>query len=153
RSTDWWSMSMLSGRRRELRRRDCRQWTADDGFNRSPCATAASSSVRGVVRHYSIAELAVTEPSWVADYVAHVTPMVEARGGRYLARTPHVERIEGERAVPRLVLVIEWPSKADADAFYESDEYRPYREARIAGSVGEFLLVAGEDVNGVAQIG
>lgn len=39
-----------------------------------------------------------------------------------------------------------------AEAFYESAEYRPYREARIAGSHSEFFLVAGEDVNGVARI-
>jgi hypothetical protein len=32
------------------------------------------------------------------------------------------------------------------------DEYRPYLESRLAGSTGEFLLVAGEDVNRVAKI-
>jgi hypothetical protein len=31
-----------------------------------------------------------------------------------------------------------------------ADEYRPHLQARRAGSTGEFLLVAGEDVNGVA---
>lgn len=39
-----------------------------------------------------------------------------------------------------------------ADAFYESAEYRPYREAGRAGAESEFLLVAGQDVNGVAGI-
>ena len=39
------------------------------------------------MKHYAVAELEITDPAWVADYVANVTPMVERRGGRYLART------------------------------------------------------------------
>jgi uncharacterized protein (DUF1330 family) len=60
------------------------------------------------MRYYAVAQLDVTDPSWVRDYVSEVTPMVERRGGRYLARS--------------------------------------------AGARSEFLLVAGEDVNGVARI-
>jgi uncharacterized protein (DUF1330 family) len=36
------------------------------------------------VKQYAIAQLDVTDPAWVRDYVADVTPMVERRGGRYL---------------------------------------------------------------------
>jgi len=104
------------------------------------------------VKHYAVAELDVTDPAWVRDYVTDVTPMVQRRGGRYLARTPRIERIEGERELPQVLLLIEWPSKQAADEFYESEEYRPYREARRAGARNEFLLVAGEDANGVARI-
>lgn len=71
--------------------------------------------------------------------------MVERRGGRYLARTGRAERLEGEREPRQVFLLIEWPSREVADAFYESEEYRPFREARISGSVGEFFVVAGED--------
>jgi uncharacterized protein (DUF1330 family) len=104
------------------------------------------------MNYYAIAELDVTDPSWVRAYVADVTPMVESHGGRYLARTSRVERLEGERDSSQVVLIIEWPSKEAADAFYESEEYRPYREARRGGARNEFFLVAGEDVNGVARI-
>jgi uncharacterized protein (DUF1330 family) len=104
------------------------------------------------MKYYAVDEMDVTERGWARDYVANVTPMVERRGGRYLARTTTVAKIEGERSAPQLFLIIEWPSKDVADEFYDSDEYRPYREARQAGSRNEFFLVAGEDVNGVAQI-
>lgn len=63
-----------------------------------------------------------------------------------------IEKIEGERPAPQAVVLIEWPSKEIADEFYASDEYRPYREARRQGARNEFLLLAGEDVNGVARI-
>jgi uncharacterized protein (DUF1330 family) len=104
------------------------------------------------VKYYSVAEMEITDRSWVAEYVKNVTKMVEQRGGRYLARTSKVEKVEGERKLPQLFLIIEWPSQESAKAFYESEEYRPYREARIAGAKNEFLLVAGEDVTKTAQI-
>jgi uncharacterized protein (DUF1330 family) len=97
------------------------------------------------VKQYTVAELEVTDPSWVRDYVNDVTAMVEAHGGCYLARTPQAELFEGEREPLGIVLLIEWPSREAVDAFYESEAYRPYREARRAGSRGTFLLVAGED--------
>jgi uncharacterized protein (DUF1330 family) len=37
-------------------------------------------------------------------------------------------------------------------SFYESEEYRPYRQNRIAGAKCEFLLVAGEDITKTALI-
>ncbi len=104
------------------------------------------------MRYYAVAEIDVTDPSWIRDYVANVTGMVERRGGRYLSRTGRIEKIEGERTAPQAIVLIEWPSKEVADEFYESEEYRPYREARRQGAGNEFLLVAGEDVNGLARI-
>ncbi len=104
------------------------------------------------MKQYTVAELEVTDPSWVRDYVNDVTAMVEAHGGRYLARTPQAELFEGERELPQLMLLIEWPSREAAEEFYESEEYRPYREARMAGSRGAFLLVAGEDSTARASV-
>lgn len=104
------------------------------------------------MKHYAIARLEVTDPAWVRGYVAAVTAMVERRGGRYLARTPRLEQLEGDGRPPQLALLIEWPSRDAALAFYDSDEYRPHRERRRAGSTGDFQLVAGEDVNGVAAV-
>lgn len=104
------------------------------------------------MKYYSVAELDITDRSWVSAYAKNVTPMVERFGGRYLARTPNVEKIEGQRKLSQIFLIVEWPSKEVATAFYESEEYRPYREARIAGAMNEFVLVAGEDINGLARI-
>ena len=84
------------------------------------------------MKFYSVAEIEITDPGWVRDYVKNVTGMVEAHGGRYLARTSNVERWEGERKIPQICLLLEWPSKEAAKAFYESEEYRPYRESRLA---------------------
>jgi uncharacterized protein (DUF1330 family) len=104
------------------------------------------------VKYYSVAEITIIDRSWVRDYVTNVTEMVERHGGRYLARTPRFDTIEGDRRSGRIILIIEWPSKAAAESFYRSDEYQPYRERRIAGADNQFLLVAGEDASDVAHI-
>jgi uncharacterized protein (DUF1330 family) len=104
------------------------------------------------MKYYAVAELNITDRGWVRDYVQNVTPMVERFGGRYLARTGNIEKLEGDRKLPQVFLIIEWPSHEQALAFYESAEYRPYREKRLAGSQGEFVLIAGEDVNKLAHI-
>lgn len=103
------------------------------------------------MKYYTVAEIDITERGWIRSYVQHVTPLVEQYGGRYLARTPNFEKIEGERR-PQIVLLIEWPSREAAKAFYESEAYRPYLESRKAGARTESVLVAGEDVNGVARV-
>jgi len=78
--------------------------------------------------------------------------MVERSGGRYLARTPKIEKIEGARKPLQMCVILEWPSKEAAVSFYESEAYRPYRQNRLSGAKNEFLLVAGEDVTKAAQI-
>ena len=94
----------------------------------------------------------MTDPGWVRTYLQNVTRLVEQRGGRYLARTSEIVKLEGERKTPQIFLIIEWPSKDVAKGFYECDEYRPYRQSRIEGAKSEFLLVAGEDMTKTAQI-
>jgi len=95
------------------------------------------------MKYYLIAEIEVTDQSWVSEYIKNVTGMVERRGGKYLSRTPKVERIEGERKPAGIFVTVEWPSKEAAVAFYETEEYR---QNRIAGARNEFFLVAGEDI-------
>jgi uncharacterized protein (DUF1330 family) len=103
------------------------------------------------MKYYAVAQLDITDPGWIREYVEHTTRLVEGHGGRYLARTANVERVEGDGKLRQIHLIIEWPSKEAAEAFYESAAYKPYLDSRRRGSTGEFVLIAGEDVNGVAR--
>lgn len=82
----------------------------------------------------------ITDPKWVNEYLMAVTPLVKKFEGRYLTRTPNVALIEGE-AKPQFSLVAEFASQESAQAFYDSDEYAPYKAMRQAGSQSQFLLV------------
>lgn len=104
------------------------------------------------MKHYHIVELEITDQSWVAAYVQNVTKLIEQRGGRYLARTSNVQKLEGERQVPKLMVIVEWPSKEAAEAFYASEEYCSYLRNRLKGARNEAILVAGEDITKTAHI-
>jgi uncharacterized protein (DUF1330 family) len=97
------------------------------------------------MKTFALVELTVTDPAWIASYTPEVTRLVEAHGGRYLARTSQVERLEGEDAAPQVVVLLEFPSREALMGFYESEDYRPHLEARLAGSKSRGLLFAGED--------
>ncbi len=98
------------------------------------------------MKYYAVVELNITDDSWMEDYTPNVTALVKKHGGDYLARTMTMERVEGDRALPGAFAIIEWPSKEAAEAFYSDPEYQPYLKSRLAGSTGEFTLVAGEDI-------
>ena len=104
------------------------------------------------MKYYSVAELEITDPRWVPEYVKNVTGLVERHGGRYLARTSQIEKVEGGRAVPQIYLIIEWPSSEAAHTFYDCEDYRPYRQSRVNGSNAEFLLVTGQDDSKLAKM-
>ena len=60
------------------------------------------------MKYYVVGEVEITDQSWVPDYIRNVTEMVERRGGRYLARTSIVERMEGDRKPPQILVILEW---------------------------------------------
>ena len=98
------------------------------------------------MKYYMIAEVHVHDRAWVPDYLADVDPIVRAYGGEFLARSPKVERLEGEGAPAGVVTAIAFPSRQAALDFYTSEAYRPYREARQAGASTRMVLVAGMDI-------
>jgi len=98
------------------------------------------------MKHYLVAELNVSNDNWVPSYLENVTRLVEQNGGRYLARTPKIEKLEGDRQIPNIFAIIEFPSKEAATSFYTSAEYQPYLRARQQGASTAMVLVAGEDI-------
>ena len=96
--------------------------------------------------YYAVAKVTLKDDAWVPAYLETVTALVHKHGGKYLARTPNMDQIEGQHPAPNVFVIIEWPSKEAAEAFYNDPEYKPHLDKRIAGSDSEFTLVAGEDM-------
>lgn len=92
------------------------------------------------MEHLIIVEADITDPGWVREYLAKVTPIVISYGGSYITRSSAVELLEGDRR-PQYVLVAKFPSKDSALAFYHSEAYASYKAARQNGSSSNFLLV------------
>ena len=91
---------------------------------------------------YVVVEVTVTNPEPYAAYRDLATASVARHGGRFLARGGAITPLEGDWQPQRLV-IIEFPSVAAAQAFYQSDDYQEALQIRLANSVGRALIIDG----------
>lgn len=111
------------------------------------CSDGSHSVNRSdTMTYYAVISVTITDDSWVEGYLPAVTALVHKHGGRYLARTMTIDRLEGDAEPPSVFVIIEWPSKEAAQAFCADPEYQPYLQKRLAGADNDFVLVAGEDI-------
>jgi uncharacterized protein (DUF1330 family) len=54
-----------------------------------------------------------------------------------------MERLEGEGKLPSVIVVLEFPTMAQARAWYNDPEYAPLIKLRQSGSDLDFILVEG----------
>lgn len=78
----------------------------------------------------------------LARYRELSAPAVAEHGGRYLARGGRFAVLEGQWQ-PQRVVVVEFPSFAAAQAFYDSESYRAARAAREGLAEFDMLVVEG----------
>jgi uncharacterized protein (DUF1330 family) len=92
---------------------------------------------------YIISRVQIRDADAMRRYVAEAPATVAAFGGRYHFRGGNVVALEGVWEHDRLV-VLEFDTKADALAWYESDVYRPLRDLRQASADTIILLADGD---------
>jgi len=97
---------------------------------------------------YLIADIKVTDDSWVPDYATHVHKLVEKHGGKYLSRSGNIETMEGADKDSTLIAILEFPTREALNGFAADPEYAPYGQARQAGSVSNFHLIDDTDIAG-----
>jgi uncharacterized protein (DUF1330 family) len=91
---------------------------------------------------YVIANVDVTDPARYEDYKRMVPPTIAAFGGRFLARGGDVHVLEGAWT-PRRLVIVEFPSLAQARAWWESAEYGPAKALRQATATSDLVIVEG----------
>ncbi|CAN1569448.1 COG5470 Uncharacterized conserved protein [Paracoccaceae bacterium] len=97
---------------------------------------------------YLIADITVTDGTWVPDYAARVHHLVERYGGSYLSRSGNVEQLEGEQPDSTLVALLQFPSRQAVMDFAGDPDYAPFAKARQAGSASRFRLIDDTDLAG-----
>lgn len=97
---------------------------------------------------FVIADVKVTDDSWIPDYAANVHHIVHKHGGKYLARSANIATVEGEGLDTTLVALLQFPSMAAVQAFAGDPDYAPYAKARQAGSVSRLHVLDDTDVAG-----
>lgn len=73
-------------------------------------------------------------------YVAQVEPTLAPFGGRFLARKPEPEMLEGG-APPSRSVILQFPSVEQAKAWHASPAYQPVMKLRQSASQGILLLL------------
>ena len=97
---------------------------------------------------YLIANVKVTDESWIPEYAAKVHGIIAKHGGKYLSRSGNVRAIEGERPDTTIVALVQFPSMDALEAFVNDPEYAPFAEARQAGSVSRLYAIDDTDLAG-----
>ena len=97
---------------------------------------------------YVIADVKVTDESWIPDYAAHVHDIVQTHGGKYLSRSGNITTIEGEGLDTTFIALIEFPSMEAVQAFASDPTYAKYLQARQAGSISRLHVIDDTDVAG-----
>jgi uncharacterized protein (DUF1330 family) len=91
---------------------------------------------------YLIANIDVTDREGFERYRLAVPAVIAAHGGRYLVRGGAIQAMEGQLPLKRLV-ILEFPSMAAAQGFYDSADYAPLLALRLASTKGDVVLVEG----------
>lgn len=91
---------------------------------------------------YVINDMDVTDPDLLEEYKKLSPATVQQFGGRFLARGGALEVLEGEWQPKRLV-ILEFPSTAQAKAWANSGEYAPAKQIRQRASRSNIIVVDG----------
>ena len=91
---------------------------------------------------YVIVEMTVTDPVAIEEYRKRAGAAVAHYGGRFLARGGRTETFDGDWH-PQRIVVLEFPSLADASRWRASPEYRAACEIRDRAALTRMVAVEG----------
>ena len=92
---------------------------------------------------YAIGHVTLTNAEkFMADYGSKVEATIKAFGGQFLARGGEVFYQEGE-PLGEINVIVEFPDKAAAIAWEESEQYQAILPGRTDNSVGGILIMDG----------
>ena len=91
---------------------------------------------------YIMVQVEVEDAGQYERYRKMVQPTLDVYGGRFLVRGGNAKTLEGSWRPARLV-VIEFDSAAQAEAWWSSGEYAPARSLRQSCAHTEMILVEG----------
>ena len=92
--------------------------------------------------YYLVADMCITDPELFAEFAEQVPATVQQYGGRYLIRGGELEVAQGDWTPDRLV-VIEFDSKDQAKAWYDSPEYEGPKQTLARSTSSNFIFIEG----------
>ena len=97
---------------------------------------------------FMIAEVKVTDDSWIPDYAAKVHDIVHKHGGKYLSRSGSIMPLEGKPTDLTLLALLQFPTLEAVKAFVNDPAYAPFAKARQGGTVSTLYAIDDTDAAG-----
>lgn len=94
------------------------------------------------MKAYVIVQENIHDDEMFTAYRSQVLPTIQAAGGTFVVRGGAFSIVEGEWPYQRLV-IIEFPSRAAAEAWYNSPAYQKIIPMRTKASTGNLVIVDG----------
>jgi uncharacterized protein (DUF1330 family) len=94
---------------------------------------------------YFICTMTVHDPETYLKYTALTPATVARHGGKFLTRGDAVTTVEGGPAFDERMVILEFPDRATAMAWYNDVDYQTACAFRRAASKGRMILQEGRD--------
>ena len=94
------------------------------------------------MKAYIIIDVTITNPALYENYKKLTPASLEPFEGKFVVRGGEAETLEGPWQPGRIV-VLEFPTKQQAKAWWSSAEYAPAKAIRQAASEAKMILVEG----------
>lgn len=95
-----------------------------------------------MAKGYLVFEIEVTDRETYERYRSLAAPILARTAGRFIARNGAVDTLEGGWS-PKSFFILEFPSCAEARAFYYSKQYQEVLALRLAASKSRAILIEG----------
>ena len=92
---------------------------------------------------YMIGDVDIHNLEEYKKYMEKVKPLIESYGGEYLIRGGEIDALETNLWKPTRMVLVKFPSKKMAMEWYNSDEYKPYKNIRFETATSNILMVEG----------
>jgi len=101
-----------------------------------------SASTKEEMKAYIFVMIHIDDFEAYKPYVANVPQTIADFGGTYLVRNGTKQLLEGELPTERIV-ILEFPSVAQANEWYQSEEYQAIKPLRTRATHGNIFIVEG----------
>lgn len=89
---------------------------------------------------YVVSMMTINDQETYKNYTDRTPPIVQKYGGKFLTRGEEITCVEGQDYDGRMV-ILEFPSKADVEAWFNDPEYQEAMTFRHAASTMNYLLL------------
>ena len=91
---------------------------------------------------YIIVEVETTDEALMSEYRKHTPGAIAKFGGKFAVRGGKTRTLEGGW-MPSRIVVLEFPTYAKAEEFYDSEHYKPILAMRLKAGKSRAILVDG----------